>query len=321
MRIVIFAALVLLAIAGWVAGWYMAANWLQSHLAQQQQKFAAKGQYLNCIDQDIKGFPFRIGPYCRETRYTSAITGLKINAGELRSAAQIYQPGKAIIEIDGPAQVVLPSGNPLMVAWESFRSGIKASLSGPETLSVEGKTITVTQPGTREVVGRASNVQFHSRKFAENDVDVAVSFDDLNAAFTPDTWNSNIQLQMQDAYRGILTERSLLRFAIAKGVKGEIQDLTLESNAGSRIQIKGPFSVSRTGRLSGKFAVSMANLDSIANLANTIIPAAAPVISDILAGIKVLSGGNGSEFNVTLEASDGKLSFGFIPLGTIPPLF
>ena len=321
MRIVIFAALVLLAILGWAAGWYMAADWLQSHLTQQQQKFAAKGQHLDCIDQDIMGFPFRIGPYCRETRYTSAITGLKIRAGELRSAAQIYQPGKAIVEIDGPAQVILPSGNPLTVEWESFRSGIKASLSGPETLSVEGRTVTVTQPGVREVLGSASNVQFHSRKFAENDVDVALSFDNLNAVFTPDVWNSNIQFQMQDAYQGIITERSLLRFAIANGIKGQIQDLALESNEGSRIQIKGPFSVSRTGRLSGEFAVSMANLESIANFANTVIPAAAPLISDILAGIKVLSGGNGGELNITLEASDGKLSFGFIPLGTIPPLF
>ena len=98
--VILFFAIVVLAIA-WSAGWYYVAAKVEEVIANGQSSLFERGQAFDCADQALSGYPFRISLTCNKPEFRDAESGFSIDAGSMRTASQVYQPGKAVMELMG----------------------------------------------------------------------------------------------------------------------------------------------------------------------------------------------------------------------------
>ena len=102
MRILGFIVVIFALIGLWFGGWHYAADRLAIGVMNFKQDLGRSRQQLECENQRIEGFPFRIGIFCDRTFYSGERSGIAYEGGAIRSAAHFYQPGKAVIEFDRP---------------------------------------------------------------------------------------------------------------------------------------------------------------------------------------------------------------------------
>ncbi|HSO48140.1 MAG TPA: DUF2125 domain-containing protein, partial [Rhizobiaceae bacterium] len=133
-------AILITVIAAIGAGWYTAWNWGAGEIDRQADKaiagIASQGGRLDCRDRAVAGFPFRIGVSCSAVEFAPPGGGA-FSASNFRSAAQFYDPGKVVGELDGPALIQLPDGRRFELNWEVLRSSLRANLDSINALSVE----------------------------------------------------------------------------------------------------------------------------------------------------------------------------------------
>ena len=127
---------VVLAIALYTGGWFYAASWLKDRLTAQLSASAQGLHSASCGNLDVRGFPFRIGVFCDSVAIDDRPSGLSATFGALRSAAQVYRPGHAVLELDGPAQVRMTPDLVFNVDWDLLRASVVAWTDGLDRASV-----------------------------------------------------------------------------------------------------------------------------------------------------------------------------------------
>ncbi len=316
-------SVIILLIAGWSAGWFYVADKADTVITKTKTKLAERGRDLQCTNQTIDGYPFRISLNCDDVRYADKVTGLIFEAGKLRSAAQAYQPNKAVVELSSPANLTLPSGESFNTNWSSMRSSVKLGLSGPETFSTVGRDIKLVPTQRSEHAMVIKDLQFHGRQINNNDINLAVSMARAQSetALWP-SFNFNTTVLLADTYKDIVNRTSILRVAMAKGLKGEIERFQYTPLEGGMLEVSGPAEVSKEGLLTGNFDVTIRNLPKLLTALSKSFPEERQRFEDASRGISLLVNTTGkNEITIPISVKQGRMSIGIIPLGKLPPLF
>ena len=314
-------------LAAWFWGWHFAAGELEKRVTELNSKLQDANQEWECTNQRIEGFPFRLGLFCDAIFYAGHTTGIAVESAAMRSAAQFYQPNKAVIEFDSPALVTLPVGDSLNAEWESLRASIDANLEGPQKVSIHGRSMKFrAQNPALESIG-IPDFQLHLRQNPENAIDAALSVKDFtvgeNSQIGGNTgFSLSALVNAKDIYSDLLSRKNLLQLAREKGLKGNINSFEFTPNEGGLLAVSGPLEISPGGRISGQFDISFIDLDKIVQSAGYFLPEFQPAVSGIAEAIKVVSAGNGGKkVSMRINARNGKLYVGIVPIGTVPPLY
>ncbi len=322
-RTLIFIFVIVMLAVGWSAAWYFIAGKVETVIDEGQSTLSQRGQTFDCENQDLSGYPFRISLTCSQSGFRDADSGFSIDAGAIRTASQIYQPGKAVVELNGPAILHLPIGEVFDLDWNSLRASVKADLSGPDRFSLVGKEFTLEPRDNRYDGFKARKVQLHSRKFEANDVDFALSGEDFVSS--QNRWpafNLAANLRINDAFDALLRKPDVLKLARERGLQGHLTELNYELVDGGGVSLTGPYEVTRNGFLSGTFKIEVLKLAKLVAGLEKAMPQSTKLLHQIGQAASLLGGGNGAgSVKLTITVRDGNASLGIIPIGQIPPLF
>lgn len=316
-------AVIALLSAAWSGVWYYATGKVETVIADTKTRFAEKGREFECNNQKIDGYPFRISINCDSVRYSDSATGLNIEAGKMRTAAQAYQPNKAIVELTSPAKLQIPSGQAFQTQWTSMRSSLQLGLSGPETLSLHGQEVNLVPESNSAQQMQIADMQIHGRQVGENNINLAINLEEVQSQSNQwPAFNLTSTFLLQDSYSDIINRSSLLRIAKSKGLKGNIQQFQYRPTQGGVLEITGPAEVSPQGFLTGKFDVTVKELPKLLEALNQVLPEERQKIADASNAVSLLSKRTGKdEITVPITVREGRISIGIIPLGQMKPLF
>lgn len=299
------------------AGWYWLANEGERRIDAAIALSAEYGRVGECVNRDIRGYPFRIGLFCDRVAYSDDERGIVFNAGALRSAAQVYNPKHAVIELDGPAFIETQDVPPLELNWSLLHASVRADMPVPQQVSIEGKGVTASYDGAQAL--GADLATFHMRK------------EDANAAFAGD-WHAVMIApgltpgraipQFSLAYDAVVEDGVRLiaeKARSARGQSAQLRSLNLTFAGGGSVTASGPLSVNANGLLSGSVKLTFADAGKLAKALALAIPEAASAIGPALTAAEMAAGA-GKEASLDLTIRDGKIYAGLFPLGDIPPL-
>lgn len=313
-----FALAIVVAIGAYTTGWFYAARALEDEVRSVVAGLNGNGRRANCEEPQARGYPFRIGLFCRSVMYEDARGGVAFHARALRSAAQVYQPLRVVGELDGPARLAAPGLNALILDWTGLRASVRLAEPLPERVSIEGQDVRVSLDEQGEEVpllAQVKSVEAHLRP-AGDDLDLAVRFGDLkpDAALTRDVALPPLS--------GLL-DASLTGGALAGGLDGDlrgrsgmIRSLTLSAEGGAGVTVSGPVAVDEAGLLDAELRIVVREPMKLAKILGDLAPQARQEIELALSSIAAMDGNPG----MPLRVVRGEASLGFIPLGTVPPL-
>jgi len=312
---------VAIVVALYSAGWFYVASKIETFLGGVFNQTGPGALNVECDKLTTSGFPFRIGFSCDRTAVGDRKRGNTVSAGALMAAARIYNPGTAVVELAGPADVALEGGGSIQGRWEQLRASFRANLSGLSTLSTEGKefAVTLNSPGLAEALTfAAKDGQLHLRN-TEGDLDAAASAASLeitDSAGSPllPTLSSSIELTL--AGKGGVLEGHDFG---SKALSGRLTSFKLETPDGLFGEMSGPFTVDDAGLISGTFKTRLEKLDLWESKLRDLFPDAGDTISAVTTLLRGLAKGK-DEVTVKIKVNDGAISLSFLPLGHIPPL-
>ncbi len=330
-RLAIGIVLFLIAYSG---AWFFAANQIETRLAAFLVDRKANGSSAECDGMDVRGFPFRIGLFCNSVRLDDAGRGASASFGALRSAAQVYRPGHAIVELDGPAEVRFSPGMTVSADWTLLHASVQATLSGLNRTSITYDQLAGTAilpafeddaaPGdTHKFIFNAGHGEAHLRQNGA-DLDAALSVDkfdlklDDGLSLLPPV-NASADLTFVD--RASLMQRGSWRPDALRGSKGEMRNVTLDLGNGMVTTASGPFSVNDQGLISGEFSVTMKNIDGWRQNLVKVFPDKddTVMVNNIANMLTALADGK-NEATVKLNVRDGIAFLAFFPIGELPQL-
>lgn len=320
-------AIICVLVFGGTALWYYAAEKLEEVVEEVQQKLHAKGQIIACNNQQIRGYPFRLGIFCDAIDIEDKNTQQKLTSGAVRTAAQIYDPGKLIIEFDGPAQFSDARQGIFKVNWQFLRASMRATLDGIERTSIVGHALTIDHEKNTFPLLTAETLELHARKLGENNLDVAIGSRNVSLAAGPistETQSKPFDLSMEftasDLFEEIRNNQNLFSHFRKKGGSGNLRAFKLKTKKGGILEINGPLSVDVRGRLSGKLDISITKLGHLFEFFRSFLPKADADMEQIELAVKLFTAGT-TTTKLQIQIKNGKAQMGLISLGRIPPLF
>lgn len=307
-----------------IAGWFIVAKNIDTQLSEMIEQRRATGETANCDNQMVRGFPFRFGVFCDAASFAN--TDISVNIGAIRSAAQFYNPTHVIIEADSPLQLRTRSNN-IIVTWDGARTSIIHADPLPRRLSIEIKQPRMETPAMATMGAEALTAhmrhlnQTDDRGGQAGDMEIAmqITAPDLSPLLGKDAVRTPFNLDIdatlkQLAARYVSGERATL--LTNTGVIVHRAAVLLSNDSG--LLVDGTLSTDARGLISGVLTVRLVDVDAVING----LTAAFPLKRNIIALLNNLprSGTNSDEASLTLILNKGLVSFGFIPIGTLPPL-
>ncbi|OHV82053.1 DUF2125 domain-containing protein [Rhizobium sp. LCM 4573] len=318
------ASAVLVVIALYTAGWFYAASVLKEKTLALLGSQEAKGVSAACTDAEYRGYPFRIGLFCSQVAVDDRNNGISATFGQLRSAAQIYNPGHIVWELDSPAVVRTGHGLTVSSTWENFQSSLVTKLKGVERTSAvldNLKTSIVSAATGQSFDINAAHTEIHMRQNGQ-DLDAALSIRDTDTtakgipALLP-RLSANLDLTLVG--RAGMIDGSDPNGMALYGTQGEMRRLTADLGEGRLITVTGPFSFDGEGYLSGRLKLQVEKIDAWRDGLSQAFPDMARTIETATKMLSALSGGENASLDLTINR--GKvLAGGFIPIGEIPPI-
>lgn len=314
----ILAAVIVVAVAAYAVGWHYVAGEIATRTGQAIAAVNRDGRRAACEDLDVRGFPFRIGIFCRGVMYIDQREATSIRAGAFRSAAQVYNPFRAVGELDGPATIEVPGLMALDFNWQSLRASARLALPLPERLSLEARGLTVDPdfgPGQAPPLLTMEAGEAHMRPVGA-DVDVALRFEGLGigeelagAAEVPPLGGF-----VDAVLLGALSPQAEL--ASLRGRSAELRRVTVTTGAGAGITVSGPVSVAADGLVDADLSLTLHSPSELAAILGTVFPEARSDI-EMAAGVIAAAG---EDAVLPLRIVRGEMRLGFISLGSIPPI-
>ncbi|WP_163265647.1 DUF2125 domain-containing protein [Chelativorans alearense] len=314
-RMILLAAAIAIAVFAYTAAWFYLAHMLEQRTAATLAAFNGNGVRAFCEEPEARGYPFRIGLFCRSVYYENGRGGISVRAGALRSAAQVYQPFRIVGELDGPATIRLPFAAALEARWENLRASTRLARPLPERLSAEGRQMVLSyEEGADAPLATAEAVQFHARPLGE-DLEAAASFSALalDEQLTPGLppLDGRMRMTLNDGLSLLADSSPDLR-----GQSGTIQELTV-GIAGEKagFALSGPVAIGSNGLIDADLAVRVDDPAAVGRFLAEIFPDARDEITTAAAAFSGLG-----DAPLQLRITRGRVFAGFIPLGRIPPL-
>jgi hypothetical protein len=320
----LLACLVLLFIALYTGGWFYAASLLRERTLSLLGSHAQDGFSAECADADYRGYPFRIGLFCSKVTVDDRANGISGNFGALRSAAQVYDPGHIVWEMDAPAELRSSRGLTVSTTWKSLQSSIVTKFKG-----VERAALVLQEPKTHLVSSETGQVFDINADHAE--VHLRQNGDDLDAAMTlegTDTAISDLQQRLPRlttnvdltlaGRAGIIDGRDPNGISLRQ-TKGELRELRADLGEGRVLLVSGPFSFDEQGRMSGKLKLRVEQLSAWQAMLSQSFPDLAATFKTATNMLTALGGGSNASIDLTIKR--GKvLAGGLIPIGEILPI-
>ncbi|EKF17804.1 DUF2125 domain-containing protein [Nitratireductor pacificus] len=309
---------IVLAILAYTGAWFYAANLLETRTATLIGGLNGNQRRVSCEEPTARGYPFRIGLFCRSVFYEDAGNGVSLSAGAFRTAAQVYQPMRTVGELDSPARIALPFLPALRAEWQNMRLSARLTEKLPQRISGEARELViVSDEASAQPFARAETLQAHMRRNAA-ELDVALVVDALslapevtdNVAVPPLT--GDVVFTVDDGV-AMLDEGSLR----LRGRSGTIQNMQLRATDGAAgITVRGPVEIGEDGLISAELKVTLTQPQAIARLATEAFPEQTDRIRSVTAALSSL----GSNPTLPVTIRNGRVSVGFLPLGDIPPV-
>ncbi len=312
---------VVVAGALYTGGWFYAASWVKDTVDRQ---FAASEQGMHsasCSNLAVRGFPFRIGLFCDSVALDDRPTGLSATFGALRSAAQVYRPGHAVLELDGPAQVRITPDLVFDADWNLLHASAVAWTDGLDRASVayDGLKGRLNVPSEGVSLGiAATHGEKHLRRSGEA-LDLAASFDalslDLGDRVLPPL-DAVVDLTIADAAKWISVEGPPADAPL--GASMELRRLSLDLGNGKVASLSGPLKVGDDGFVSGTLDLDIAGIAAWRDRISEAFPEIADTAAQVAEAIKGLSK-DGERAVVKLTVDGGTVYLGLFPIAFIPP--
>jgi len=306
-------------VALYSAGWFYLASKIEETV---RSVIARPGPVtLACDDLTRTGTPFRIGFACDRIAVKDARSGGMLSAGAIHAVANIYNPGSAVVELKGPADISMLGGTAITANWSLLRSGFSVGFSGLKTLSNTGEDLSVDLFNynlIEPLIAKARHGEFHIRGNGA-DVDVAVLADDFALATKSGAeilpmLSSSTELTLKD--KAALLEGKPL---VSKAMQGTLTSFKIATPEGLFGEMSGPFEIDDEGYISGTFKTRLEKLDLWETNLLKLFPEAGSTISGMTALLKGLAKG-GDTVTVNLVVDRGTITLSMFPLGHIPPL-
>ncbi|WP_173933363.1 DUF2125 domain-containing protein [Chelativorans sp. Marseille-P2723] len=310
-RILWLAAAIIVAVLAYTGLWHYAANMLERRAALSVAAINGDGVRAHCEEPEARGFPFRIGIFCRSVFYENVRSGISFRAGTLRSAANVYRPRRVLGELDGPATIQLPFVLPLTVSWDSLRGSTRLASRLPESIALEGRNVELAPLEGGSLIAVLASAMLHSRQ-KENDLETAFSFQGLmlSEGVIPDVpplegrvlavVNGGISL-----FRGESLDvkgHSALVKEMVVGLVGEDAALALS----------GPISISFDGLIDADLTIRMQDAGKLAVILAKLFPSVGSEVAKMATAF--------DDVPIQLKIVRGRVFAGFMPLGRIPPI-
>ena len=328
-RIVYIGLTALVLLGGGTLAWYYLANQISKWADDQIAVLAGQGKIVECANQTVRGYPFRAGLFCDRISYSDETARVLFKSGALRTAAQFYQPGLAVSEMDGPAQLKLPGEELLNINWKLVRSSTRISLGGLKRISLNFDDVKVSQENVGDLV-ELKQMQLHLRP-GESDTsspDIDAALDLKGLRFGKILLDNRPALNVYfDGKLGALntilkTGHDLRNWVQKNGLDVQIRKFELASDSGGSFAVSGPLHIGKNGLISGKFKFEVQDLKKLVaefNAQNPQLGESAKTIQTVSAIIS--QGSKDGKLRLTIQVKNGVAAMGFIPLGNIPPVF
>lgn len=311
----------------WFGGWFVAANWVDDKVGGVLASLQKNNITVDCPQREMRGFPFRMGLFCQSFAIDDQVHGYQVQLGEVRSAAQIYNPKENIIEFDGPAKFST-AGFDLTAQWQSMRTFFVAARGGFEGMSTNYRELKFSG-AAGSLASKRGALHLRPTPYESGDpinLDVAVTMDKLFPLDDPSLEaNFNVDAMLVDGYAAFIKRRE--RPIVWLKNKGEmnLRSAVLSLPDGGRLAFSGPMKINDDGTLTGKILVGMKNKDSLVRWASGVNPQFAPLILGLDQGMDILGREQtiGSEKVKAIEVSikRSRVKVGFFEVGELPPLF
>ncbi|HET9536543.1 MAG TPA: DUF2125 domain-containing protein [Mesorhizobium sp.] len=318
-RFVWLSLFIVVLFGGYSAGWFYIADRVKKVAGTSVASLNEGGRAAECTNLDVRGFPFRLGVFCDSVAFEDPGRNVRVTAGSLRSAAQVYQPWHVITELDGPLRTAAPGLPPLWLDWDKLRASLRIARPVPERLSIEGEGLSAqTDPEDGDPLSlfSAERGEAHLRPNGA-DLDGAVSFVNLQidpaavAGRTLPVLSGSGDATLKDGVRLVETRVRSLR-----GQSGTIRNLDLSTGPETGVALSGPFSVDADGLIDANLTVTVRNPRGVSSALANAFPEARRQITAGFAGLAAL----GPAPSLPLRITKGRAVLGFLPLGEIPPL-
>ena len=99
----------------WSVAWFAGAWWLDREVDEARVRAASQGLELRCAEDGIEGYPFRFSFACRDAELVTPDAMLR--APRLLATIQAYDPRHMIAEIESPASIVPARGPAIQLDW------------------------------------------------------------------------------------------------------------------------------------------------------------------------------------------------------------
>lgn len=329
-----FVIFIILLFALFTAGWYWAAAKIEETANDTKRQMANNGTVVDCKDQSVDGYPFRLGVSCSSVLFVDPINAINLTAGSFRSAAQLYRPGHVIAELDSPVDLQVPNLAPLSLDWVSLSSSTNVTTSGLQRLSIEAANfdISANDFGTKDLLASIKGLQLHARPTPEdasgNSLDLAAKFNQWKIADggtdTIEPIDLNLDISIAGLKAALEQRQDVISLLRQQGGKGTIRDLNLTTQTGGEISISGPVQIDTNGLLSGEITLNITDPQTLALYAAKVFPPAAAVLIQAMPYIESFAeatDGNVKIKDLKLSINQGQVTLGFFPVGEIPRLF
>ncbi|NBB48261.1 DUF2125 domain-containing protein [Rhizobium sp. CRIBSB] len=316
--------LIVLVIAVYSVAWYFAAEFLRNRILNFFGGGNPAGVTASCEDATMGGYPFRFRLNCSRLSLDDHFQGVAASFGPVRAAAQIYNPGHVVWEMDAPGEIRSALGFNTALNWTNMQSSFRIGLSGlsRSSLMMEGLNATVTSTvSSLQLQVTAPSAQSHVRQnegnldYATLVRDVTVSVDGEKIALPP----VSASLDATFADKGGLLDPRIAQEQKLYGTKGEIRRMVVDLGEGRVLTLSGPFEVGDDGLLSGRIKIEVEQIRAWRDAVKKAYPEQADMVDNVANVLRALAfGRDDSEAEITIQ--NGIASLGFIPLGQIPPL-
>ncbi|MCF6322282.1 MAG: DUF2125 domain-containing protein [Rhizobiaceae bacterium] len=332
-RIVIIVLTLFVLIGGGTVGWYYLAGQVDGRMNEQVDRLAAQGKTLECANQQVKGYPFRVGLFCDQLFYEDKSSDFLFKAGELRTAAQFYQPGFIVGELDSPALLQTPGLVDLKLDWKLARTSTRLSVGGIKRISLqldEIKAIGASGFLKDQPFADLKSLEIHLRPGGDDtgsaDVDAVVKSagirfgEALRERLPPLSFN--IDTVVSQLNTAIKNGEDLGKWARSNGVDVQVRNLEIGLENGGNLKASGPLRVGRDGLVNGDLAVEVNDIGAIVESFTALNPQLGETAKTIqTASMLFAQGSKDGKIRIKIQIRGGIMTMGFFPLGYIPRLF
>lgn len=331
----------LIAIA-WSGFWWYASTRLEAEWERFLTKQAELGRRIECGEQSIGGYPFRLEMHCGKAMVESVRAGRPFSAAlaEVNAVAQVYQPNKVLLQAKGPMTLVdkADAGATLTADWKSAEASMAIWTSGPQNAAVviEGLAGSVKRGDETVNLVEGGNVEVHIRlaegtNAAPGAYDLAANVDAKAIGPLDNFLGASSPLKAE--FLGVITKIDLrpmpmpdrlMDWAAAGGTLA-ITKAQVERGP-SKVRATGTLGLETSGFPSGELTVALAGVPELAETLKRSGRVPDMVATTLTVGLPVLGKPTNIDgtaaVEVPLTIADGKIRAGaFLPGFKLPRLF